>query len=85
MLRRSLKKKRRLDICFAIMEVLHFETSDDKYRPHPMLRKMVRGGLLGKKQVAAFLFIRIDKTTNKVHPFLCKVQMTKLAFNLRGN
>ena len=38
-----------LDICLAIMEVLYNETGDPKYRPHPLLRKMVRGGLLGCK------------------------------------
>ena len=35
-----------LDICLAIMEVLYHETGDSKYRPHPLLRKMVRGGKL---------------------------------------
>ena len=38
-----------LDICLAIMEVLYNETGDPKYRPHPLLRKMVRGGKLGQK------------------------------------
>ena len=33
-----------LDICLAIMEVLQAETGDPKYRPHPLLRKMVRAG-----------------------------------------
>lgn len=28
-----------LDVCLAIMEVLHNEFGDDKYRPHPLLRK----------------------------------------------
>lgn len=36
-----------LDVCLAIMEVLQAETGDSKYRPHPLLRKMVRGGKLG--------------------------------------
>ncbi len=36
-----------LDVCLAIMEVFYNETGDTKYRPHPLLRKMVRGGKLG--------------------------------------
>ena len=43
-----------LDVCLAIMEVLHSETGDDKYRPHPLMRKMVRGGLLGRKTGRGF-------------------------------
>lgn len=43
-----------LDVCLAIMEVLHSEFGDDKYRPHPLLRKMVRGGLLGRKSGRGF-------------------------------
>ena len=38
-----------LDVCLAIMEILHSEFGDDKYRPHPLLRKMVRANLLGRK------------------------------------
>ena len=37
-----------LDVCLSIMEVLHKELGDDKYRPHPLLRKMVRAGKLGQ-------------------------------------
>ena len=38
-----------LDIVLAIMEVLESETGDPKYRPHTLLKKMVRGGQLGQK------------------------------------
>lgn len=43
-----------LDVCLAIMEVLQEEFGDSKYRPHPLLRKYVRGGWLGRKSGRGF-------------------------------
>ena len=43
-----------LDVCLAIMEVLFHEFEDSKYRPHPLLRKMVRANLLGRKTGIGF-------------------------------
>lgn len=43
-----------LDIVLAIMEVLYNEFADPKYRPHPLLKKMVRAGLLGRKTKEGF-------------------------------
>lgn len=43
-----------LDVCLAIMETLHREYGEDKYRPHVYLRKMVRAGKLGRKAGEGF-------------------------------
>ena len=43
-----------LDVVLAIMEVLQSETGDPKYRPQPLLRKMVRGDKLGRKSGEGF-------------------------------
>lgn len=43
-----------LDVVLAIMDTLYKETGDPKYRAHTLLRKMVRGGLLGKKTAKGF-------------------------------
>ena len=36
-------------VCLAIMEVLYNEFADSKYRPHPLMRKLVRSKQLGRK------------------------------------
>ena len=43
-----------LDVCLAIMEVLHDGLGDSKYRPCPLLRRMVAAGHLGKKSGRGF-------------------------------
>jgi 3-hydroxybutyryl-CoA dehydrogenase len=43
-----------LDTCLAIMEVLHDGFGDPKYRPCPLLRRMVDAGLLGRKSGRGF-------------------------------
>ena len=43
-----------LDVCLGIMEVLHRELGEDKYRPCPLLRKMVAAGRLGRKTGRGF-------------------------------
>ena len=43
-----------LDVCLAILEVMHAGLGDDKYRPCPLLRKMVAAGELGRKTGRGF-------------------------------
>ncbi len=43
-----------LDTCLAILEVLHQGLGDDKYRPCPLLRRMVAAGQLGRKTGKGF-------------------------------
>lgn len=43
-----------IDVCLSIMEILHAEFGEDKYRPHPLLRKMVRAKQLGRKSGRGF-------------------------------
>jgi 3-hydroxyacyl-CoA dehydrogenase len=42
------------DVNLSIMETLHNETGDSKYRAHPLLRKMVRANKLGRKTGSGF-------------------------------
>jgi 3-hydroxybutyryl-CoA dehydrogenase len=43
-----------LDVCLAVMDVLYAEFGDSKYRSHPLLRKYVRAGWLGRKTGRGF-------------------------------
>ncbi|HYL22091.1 MAG TPA: 3-hydroxybutyryl-CoA dehydrogenase [Gemmatimonadales bacterium] len=47
-----------LDVCLAILEVLQRDFGDDKYRPAPLLRKMVAAGRLGRKSGRGFYVYR---------------------------
>lgn len=43
-----------LDVCLAILEVMHDGLGDPKYRPCPLLKKMVQAGYLGRKSGRGF-------------------------------
>jgi 3-hydroxybutyryl-CoA dehydrogenase len=43
-----------LDVCLAILQVLHTGLGDDKYRPCPLLKRMVAAGHLGRKSGKGF-------------------------------
>jgi 3-hydroxybutyryl-CoA dehydrogenase len=47
-----------LDVCLQILEILHNDFGDPKYRPAPLLRKMVAAGRLGRKSGRGFYAYR---------------------------
>ena len=54
------------DVNLAILETIHNETGDPRYRPHPLLRKMVRAGWLGIKTGKGFF--EYDRNGKEVLP-----------------
>ena len=55
-----------LDVVLAIMDVLYNETGDGKYRACPSIRKMVRGGNLGRKSGRGFYVYNADGSKTPV-------------------
>jgi 3-hydroxybutyryl-CoA dehydrogenase len=56
-----------LDVCLAILDVLHERLGDPKYRACPLLKRMVAAGRLGRKSGAGF-FVYTDQGTTKPVP-----------------
>ena len=47
-----------LDVCLNVLEILFDDTKDSRYRPAPLLKKMVRAGLHGRKSGQGFFVYR---------------------------
>ncbi|QDR80273.1 3-hydroxybutyryl-CoA dehydrogenase [Sporomusa termitida] len=59
-----------LDVLLAAIEVFYSELGDSKYRPAPLLRKMVKAGYLGRKSGAGFYLYEAGGKKLGVNPVL---------------
>lgn len=57
-----------IDVHYSVMQVIHSELGESKYRPSPLLRKMVQAGLTGKKAKAGFYLYDDEGKKVSVNP-----------------
>lgn len=54
-----------LDVCLAIMQVMHSEFGDPKYRPCPLLLQYVNAGWLGNRSCDVYYLMHVGRKSGK--------------------